>query len=176
MGAGLLMAGFPPIPGTSGAVLPASPTNVPRIGDFGHAPGGTSIQDVNGRFIRGGFGFTWEGLDAVLGLPLRFQEYITKAVAATAADIAEEMQAYAQENAPWEDRTGDARSGLKAVKVEDRATDSFYISRAQRQLRDLPRDLQRRSASDRQADRRALRSAGHGSRARAHTEGLTCLL
>jgi hypothetical protein len=127
MGAGLLMAGFPPIPGTSGAVLPASPTNVPRIGDFGHAPGGTSIQDVNGRFIRGGFGFTWEGLDAVLGLPLRFQEYITKAVAATAADIAEEMQAYAQENAPWEDRTGDARSGLKAVKVEDRATDSFSI-------------------------------------------------
>jgi hypothetical protein len=33
--------------------------------------------------------------------------------------VAEEVQDYAQQNAPWEDRTGEARDGLTAESFED---------------------------------------------------------
>ena len=111
---------------TSGA-FPASPSNVPRIGDFGHAPGGTSIQDVQGRFTKGGFGFAWEGLNGVLALPDTFERTISEAGASAARQIADEMESYAKENAPWEDRTGDARSGLKTVVVEDAIKGNYSI-------------------------------------------------
>lgn len=107
--------------------FPASPTNVPQIGDFGHAPGGTRIQDVTGQFVKGGFGFSWEGLDAVLNLPVTFENAINSGVAQSVREIADEMEAYAKENAPWEDRSGDARSGLKAVAVVDQARGSYSI-------------------------------------------------
>lgn len=107
----------PDIPGSDTATLPASPTNVPRIGDFGHAPGGTRIQDVMGQFTKGGFGFAWEGLDGVIELPDRFAKRVEGAAADVAREMADEMRTYAQDNAPWEDRTGEAREGLKTVVV-----------------------------------------------------------
>lgn len=107
--------------------FPASPTSVPRIGDFGHAPGGTRVQDVQGQFTKGGFGFAWEGLDAVLTLPVRFEEAINTGIATTVREVADEMTAYAKEHAPWEDRSGDARSGLKAVPVTDVLHGSYSI-------------------------------------------------
>lgn len=111
----------------AGGSFPASPTNVPRVGDFGHAPGGTRIQDVQGRFTKGGFGWAWEGLDGVINLPQRFEQAIGTGVANTVKDIAQEMEAYAKENAPWDDRTGDARGGLKTVVVEDAVNHTYSI-------------------------------------------------
>lgn len=111
----------------SGPAFPASPTNVPRVGDFGHAPSGTSIQDVTGQFTKGGFGWAWEGLDAVIALPQRFEDAINTGIANSVREIADEMTAYAKENAPWEDRTGDAREGLKAVPVQDAINGTYSI-------------------------------------------------
>ena len=39
---------------------------------------------------------------------------------------ASEMEAYAQDNAPWEDRTGEARDGLTAV-VQENALDQEIV-------------------------------------------------
>lgn len=62
------------------------------------------------------FFFTFNTLTpALLGLP----SGVTAMVRAQAERVARDMQAYAQANAPWEDRTGDARAGLTAsVGVE----------------------------------------------------------
>lgn len=39
------------------------------------------------------------------------------AVGSVVDEIAEDMEEYAQENAPWEDRTGDAREGLHTTVI-----------------------------------------------------------
>src|SRR6478752_2702821 len=44
---------------------------------------------------------------------------VTAEAEAVMQHVAEEMEGYAQQNAPWEDRTGEARSGLAATVFED---------------------------------------------------------
>lgn len=49
-------------------------------------------------------------------LPSKIRQQISREF----ADEAPQVQSYAQRNAPWKDRTGDARAGLKAEFVGDR--------------------------------------------------------
>jgi hypothetical protein len=62
-------------------------------------------------------GFHWE-VPPEEGLPLVLKNY-TEAMFTTgrrvAAQRAADMVAWAKSNAPWQDRTGDARSGLNAI-------------------------------------------------------------
>lgn len=55
-----------------------------------------------------------------------FEEYTKNALQEKMLEFAVRMQTYARENAPWNDRTGMARSGLD-VDVED-AGDTIKIS------------------------------------------------
>jgi hypothetical protein len=48
-------------------------------------------------------------------------------VYAVMRDYAQEMQDYAQENAPWEDQTGDARAGLEAIVEEHPVRPVIYL-------------------------------------------------
>jgi len=50
---------------------------------------------------------------------LRLGSGLDEAVEQTLEGLAEEIQQAAQENAPWSDRTGDARAGLSAEVVHD---------------------------------------------------------
>jgi hypothetical protein len=47
----------------------------------------------------------------------QYEEKTRRKIAEVMEDIAKEMEEYAQENAPWEDETGDAREGLRAEKA-----------------------------------------------------------
>lgn len=42
-------------------------------------------------------------------------------------DYAREMEQYAQDNAPWEDQTGDARAGLEAILEEHPVHPTIYL-------------------------------------------------
>jgi len=61
--------------------------------------------------VKGGFSWTVNTLTPTL---IGFSIGANKQIGNTVDDIAEQMQAWAQENAIWEDRTGDARGGLTA--------------------------------------------------------------
>lgn len=107
--------------------FPASPTNVPRVGDYGHAPGGSRVQDDGGRFVGGGFAWAWEGIDGVMHIPDLFGAALLEATRQACDEIAVEMQEYAKANAPWEDRTTDAREGLKTVVVVSGDSYSVFL-------------------------------------------------
>lgn len=62
--------------------------------------------------VRGGFRWVENSLSPRAAV---FTITANKAIGATVDKIAEEMQEWAQENAPWEDRTGDARAELEAT-------------------------------------------------------------
>lgn len=49
---------------------------------------------------------------------LLYEAEMMRIVYRVMADYAKEMVDYAQSNAPWEDRTGEARAGLDAVVLE----------------------------------------------------------
>lgn len=83
------------------------------------------VRDVRGQFA-GGWGFAWLGLgaanDALLARNNQLHEGMTKAV----DQLAQEIQQYMQENAPWTDETGNARAGLQTAVTWDDA-DHFTI-------------------------------------------------
>lgn len=62
--------------------------------------------------IRGGK-VTWYS-DSLTPRMMGFQVVMEQVFEELIEQAAEEVQMYAQENAPWDDRTGDARSGLTA--------------------------------------------------------------
>lgn len=117
------MANTPPIPGTSAARFPKAPAKTPSRGNFSRPPGGEQFRDIKGRFA-GGFAVNWIGLDAIIkateemsGLDQYFN----------ALEFAEKIKAYAKENAPWEDRTTDAREGLDTDVVPSGDEISIFL-------------------------------------------------
>lgn len=57
----------------------------------------------------------------------RFVFKANVAIAAAAKEVARQAQEYMQANAPWEDRTGDARAGLKAEAVHHGFRQEIYL-------------------------------------------------
>lgn len=105
------------IPGTNSARLPKAPSNSPKVGTFpGRAPSSVRPRDMEGRFIPGGFGVVWDGLEAFMATPQRHKDAVNEQRKAAAEQMAADMLNYMQANAPWEDRTGMAR-GLLSSKV-----------------------------------------------------------
>lgn len=111
------------IPGTSGAKFsPAPPT--PRRGDYGRPPRDEQFRDIRGHYT-GGFGVNWIGLDAIVRDTKNLMS--DNDMEQRAQLLAQSIQAYAQENAPWEDRTSDARTGLTAEAIRARQEMSILL-------------------------------------------------
>lgn len=64
-------------------------------------------------------GINWVGLEAMANNINRRGKTLNRTRKEAMGRLAAEMQSYAQENAPWEDRTGDARDRLQAYVVHD---------------------------------------------------------
>ena len=84
--------------------------------------GNVKFRDKRGRFagsgkIRGGRGTFFTGT-LVKGME-NFERKTSDAIVNASLEFAEKLQEYAQSNAPWEDRTGDARAGLTAEVEAD---------------------------------------------------------
>lgn len=107
------MAGStPPIPGTTGAKFPSAPARTPSRGEFSRAPGGNQVRDIRGSFA-GGFAINWVGLQVIVD---ELKDYQKQGAIApgTIEQLAQEVQEYARNNAPWQDESGEARKGLVA--------------------------------------------------------------
>lgn len=74
------------------------------------------VRDSSGRFA-GGWGFAWTGLASTAQNIRSMNDNLHENIRAAAQSLANDMVAYAQENAPWTDQTGDARAGLQAQVV-----------------------------------------------------------
>lgn len=60
-----------------------------------------------------------KGVGEVLAAMDAYQDFILHAVYAVARKYAGEFERYAKENRPWQDRTGQARRGLKGAAGQD---------------------------------------------------------
>ena len=81
---------------------------------------GVTYRDSRGRFRkataaekRNAGGFRWTDTSLFEGIA-NFERKTGDRIGEAAKDFAADLLQYAQNNAPWEDRTGDARSGLYA--------------------------------------------------------------
>lgn len=123
-----------PIPGVSGRRIPGPGrfpkatlngnffTNVPHIeGDSAsfreyHRQ---QVRDAKGRFA-GGWGFAWQGLERINDNLFELNDHQHRNIRDAVEKLKDEMVAYAQENAPWEDHPGeneDARQNLQGAVV-----------------------------------------------------------
>lgn len=114
------------IPGTSSASFPPAPKRTPSRGNFSRAPGGDRIRNIKGRFT-GGMAVNWIGLDLAAQDVKDIGRDAALAVARMPEQLAREIEAYAKQNAPWEDRTFEAREGLNATVVRNRAGEASII-------------------------------------------------
>lgn len=73
--------------------------------------------------------FQWQGVDAMLNRLTLYQQRVVWAVKQVALYWAAVFEEYARSNAPWTDRTGNARQSLHAY-VEELAGDTvrLYLS------------------------------------------------
>lgn len=124
------------IPGVSGRRVPGSArmpkargvggfkTNVPWQSGNGDEWGSAifreyhrqQVRDTKGRF-GGGWGFAWIGLEGVADNLEGWAGWVTANIRKAAELLAAEMERDMKANAPWEDRTFDARAGLQAKVV-----------------------------------------------------------
>ena len=72
---------------------------------------------MQGRFVKNGWGWEWYNLVEFMNLPENFGTAIMDGLKEHLTELADEIEEYAQENAPWQDRTGDARRGLKSQLI-----------------------------------------------------------
>jgi hypothetical protein len=91
------------------------------------ARGRFHVRDAMGHFVSGGSGIEWQGLEM---LDRSFDEFGVRAhmiAAQTAEALAPVMEQYAKSNAPWDDRTTDARRGLKAIVIHNAQSSSVWL-------------------------------------------------
>ena len=130
------------IPGSSSRRVPGSRSSFPspaRIGglltnvgtrgsseSFAQAHRG-QVRDARGHFA-GGWGFAWVGLESVADNVIEWRDAEMQNLHQAVESLATEMEAYMKANAPWQDRTGDARDGLQAVVVWNSETNfTIYL-------------------------------------------------
>lgn len=134
-----------PIPGVSGRRVPGNArlpslggnggflTNVPFQKSAGGQAGSAifrefhrqQVRDAKGRFA-GGWGFAWVGLEAMDNFLQNWNQKFHGDLKEAAEKIKDEMVEYMKANAPWEDRTGDARAGLQGAVVWN-SEESFTV-------------------------------------------------
>jgi hypothetical protein len=85
------------------------------------------VRDIGGRWVKGGFGWEFRGLEQLFSAPTQIGTKLDQDVQDAMARMAVAMEQFAKQNAPWQDDTGDARSGLKAVPVFDRAGAKYTV-------------------------------------------------
>lgn len=128
MGSALSGTSFP------ARAIPGGKNSVPGNSNLGSGPivltgqsQQTQIRDSKGRFA-GGWGVAWTGLERLNEVLAgkAFGLTMSGGIEARLNQLAQEMVAWAKENAPWEDRTTDAREGLQAKVVKTSET-SFSI-------------------------------------------------
>lgn len=103
------------IPGTSGASL-GTPPNITTGPPLPSVPRSGQIRDLGGRFAGGMFS-AWVGFEALAHLPEKVQEDLRHGVDNALERLQQDMVEYAQQNAPWEDITGDARAELHSPAI-----------------------------------------------------------
>lgn len=113
----------------SGAKAPSRPTTRSgrtRAGRFGSFA--KHVTNKKGQFVSQGRGFSWVGIDAVIDNFDRCSNTFITRTRREADRLAERMENYARANARWEDRTGDARAGLKGIVVDAVNGEGFTIA------------------------------------------------
>jgi hypothetical protein len=103
----------PPIPGTPSSI-PGTPRSVPSYGEI-HAPTSLRLRSMDGRFTKNGMGWEWRNLTKLMNMPENFGGELLEKTEKHLEHLADEIERYAKENAPWQDGTGDARRGLHAI-------------------------------------------------------------
>lgn len=76
-----------------------------------YAQGGSQLRDFQGRFAGGGV--SWVGIEASNNYILDLDRRTSAGAQAAANRLVESTVAWMKQNAPWQDRTGDARESLK---------------------------------------------------------------
>lgn len=107
------------IPGSSSASFAQAP-QVPAKGDFPPLVRSGAFRDLSGRFV-GGMSMAWKGLPILVALPHTVQKDLREARDRALPKLQEDMVAYAKENAPWRDVTGDARAELHSPPITENA-------------------------------------------------------
>jgi hypothetical protein len=74
------------------------------------------VRDARGRFA-GGWGFAWVGLESCADYIAQAEQNVLDNLKKQVEDLKDEMVSWAKENAPWSDRTGNAREGLQGRVV-----------------------------------------------------------
>ena len=74
------------------------------------------IRDSRGRFA-GGWGVAWQGLSQLDDNVYEHVDDVLGAIHRGAEELKDQMVEYMKANAPWADRTGDAREGLQGAVV-----------------------------------------------------------
>jgi hypothetical protein len=82
---------------------------------------------MQGRFA-GPSGIAWQGLDSLSAGLHEYGERVERARQRAFDELAEEMEAWAKENAPWDDDTTDARQGLHAHAIHSGPRSVVWIA------------------------------------------------
>lgn len=85
------------------------------------------IRDSGGRFGGGRSGTMWNGLHIIANNINRRGTTLNQSRKRAVNVMAARMEIWAQENAAWEDRSGDARAGLQTVVQHDDDNDESTI-------------------------------------------------
>lgn len=85
------------------------------------------VRDSKGRFVDGKTGIEWVGLALLNTQYQKAADAMHAARIATANELGAVMEAYAKSNAPWQDRTGDAREGLHTIVVNEPTTSVIWL-------------------------------------------------
>jgi hypothetical protein len=102
----------PNLPRTTAGGFKRPPT---KHGTFGMG----QVRGYDGTFIKDGVGYMWSGLDNVVQRTIRRGKAIQNIPFIAMSDMAKDAQDYMQRYAPWNDRTGDARTSLQAMATSD---------------------------------------------------------
>lgn len=100
----------PSIPGA--AAMPPAPSSIPGTPSQLINPNLTTIEEMGSNSLSAGFGFRWQGVIEIQHKLDEMNQKIEESVHQLVELLAAEMESWAQSNASWNDRTGDARKGL----------------------------------------------------------------
>jgi hypothetical protein len=90
------------------------------------ARGRYQVRNRLGQFATGGSGIEWVGLELLDGMFAQYGDAMQAARVQAIDQLAVEIEDYMKANAPWNDRTTDARKGLKAIAVHDAVSSAVY--------------------------------------------------
>jgi hypothetical protein len=74
---------------------------------------------MRGQFVKGGVGVAWSGLEILMANVESRGDSAYEAQKEAMERAKETVVEYARQHAKWEDRTGDARRGLKSIVVHN---------------------------------------------------------